>query len=264
MDIKEIISSGLLELYILGIASNEQKSQVESWITKYPEVSAEIMAIEKSMETYAVAYGVEPAPSVKDDLFTEISKGNKAEISNKILSQNSGSLITMSSWLKWVAAASVILLIGSTIFNVVMFQKYNNEKLAKAEIESKLSKQSEEYATLTDQWQVVQSKYSEPVMLQGLEAAPDAAAKIFWMKNTGEVYIDPTFLPIAPDGQQYQLWGIVNGVPVDGGMINMDTKGKIRIQKMKSFGKAEAFAITLEQSGGSPTPKGKMFVMGKI
>ena len=33
---------------------------------------------------------------------------------------------------------------------------------------------------------------------------------------------------------------------------------------MKSFGKAQAFAITLETEGGNPTPKGTMFVMGEI
>ena len=33
---------------------------------------------------------------------------------------------------------------------------------------------------------------------------------------------------------------------------------------MKSFGKAEAFAVTLEKEKGNPTPEGPMFVMGKM
>ena len=112
---------------------------------------------------------------------------------------------------------------------------------------------------------VVQSKYSVPVSLKGLEASPDAAAKVFWMQNTGEVYIDPSNLPEAPLGKQYQLWGIVDGKPVDGGMILTSTKGdKYRIQKMKNFGKVEAFAVTLETEKGNPTPKGPMYVMGKM
>ncbi len=36
-------------------------------------------------------------------------------------------------------------------------------------------------------------------------------------------------------------------------------------KKMKSFGKAQAFAITLEKQGGSATPTmDKMVVMGKL
>jgi len=103
------------------------------------------------------------------------------------------------------------------------------------------------------------------VSLKGLEAAPDAAAKIFWMQNTGEVFIDPSNLPDAPAGKQYQLWAIVDGKPVDAGMILTSKKGdKYRIQKMKTFGKAEAFAVTLEPEKGNPTPQGPMFVMGKM
>ena len=60
-------------------------------------------------------------------------------------------------------------------------------------------------------------------------------------------------MPAAPTGKQYQLWAIVDGSPVDAGMITTD-KGSYSIQKMKSFGKADAFAITLEKTGGSPTP----------
>ena len=85
------------------------------------------------------------------------------------------------------------------------------------------------------------------------------------MKNTGEVYIDPSNLPEAPSGKQYQLWAIVDGKPVDGGLIISTKKGdKYQIQKMKTFGKAEAFAVTLETTGGNPTPKGDMYVMGKM
>jgi anti-sigma-K factor RskA len=42
-------------------------------------------------------------------------------------------------------------------------------------------------------------------------------------------------------------------------------KGVYKIQKMKSFGKAQAFAITLEEEGGSPTPTmEEMYVIAEI
>jgi len=47
-------------------------------------------------------------------------------------------------------------------------------------------------------------------------------------------------------------------------LVTSKTGSEYRIQKMKSFGKAEAFAITLEKEGGNPTPQGKMYVMGKL
>jgi len=33
---------------------------------------------------------------------------------------------------------------------------------------------------------------------------------------------------------------------------------------MKNTPRAQAFAITLEKRGGSPTPQGKMYVLGKV
>jgi hypothetical protein len=39
---------------------------------------------------------------------------------------------------------------------------------------------------------------------------------------------------------------------------------KLQVQKMKTFGSADAFAITLEKSGGSPAPTmSELYVLGK-
>ncbi|MEJ7673904.1 MAG: anti-sigma factor [Chitinophagaceae bacterium] len=84
---------------------------------------------------------------------------------------------------------------------------------------------------------VMTDKNAMPVVLNGTPNSPDALAKIFWMKNTGEVYVDPTNLPQTPAGMQYQLWAIVDGKPLDAGMISTE-KGIYHIQKMKTFGKA--------------------------
>jgi anti-sigma-K factor RskA len=117
---------------------------------------------------------------------------------------------------------------------------------------------------MTDDMRWVHSPYSKPVALKGMEEMPDATAKIFWMENTGDVMIDASNLPDAPKGMQYQFWGIVDGTPVNGGMIITNDKGqKFRMQKMKSFGKAQAFAISLEKEGGNPTPT-HVVSMGKI
>ena len=83
--------------------------------------------------------------------------------------------------------------------------------------------------------------------------APAAHATICWNTKTKEVYVGFSNLPAPPSGKQYQLWAIADGKPVDLGVIDkaIDTAA---IQKMKVTEKAQAFAVTLEKSGGSPTP----------
>jgi anti-sigma-K factor RskA len=111
---------------------------------------------------------------------------------------------------------------------------------------------------------VMTDRHALPVVLNGTPKSPEALAKLFWMKNTGQVYIDPSNLPAVPAGKQYQLWAIVDGKPEDAGMITTE-KGIYHIQKMKSFGKVDAFAITLEKTGGSPTPTmDEMIVSAKM
>ena len=260
MEIKDIISSGLLEIHALGLSTSDEAAQVAVWIKQYPDVKYELSAIETSMEDYAMANAVEPAASLKNKLTNKIQS-----FSSSTRSVSPAKVTGISSFWKYAAAASVILFLGSAVLNLTYYNKLEKTGTALQDTKQELLAANDKLQNMDADMSVVKNIHSKAVSLDGLPAAPDAAAKIFWIKNTGEVYIDPSNLPEAPEGKQYQLWGIVDGKPVDGGMIITTKKdNKYRIQKMKTFGKAEAFAVTLETTGGNPTPKGDMYVMGKM
>lgn len=262
MNAQDIISSGLLELYAAGIASDAEKQQVEAWRQLYPEVAAELNAIEAGLENYAQASAVAPAAGLKEKLFAQINTAASAAPVVDISSRQAKEP-TFNFW-KWAAAASVVLLIGSAVLNVTFYNKSETAEAKLAEAEEQLSTASRQAQEMQNDMEVVHSKYSKPVALTGQPQMPEAAAKIFWMTNTGDVMVDASNLPDAPAGKQYQFWAIVDGQPVDGGLIITNDKGKkFRMQKMKSFGRAEAFAISLEKEGGNPTPTDVVSV-GKI
>lgn len=274
MDVNEIISSGLLELYVLGMANEQETVQVIAMSKQYPEVAAEVLAIELSLEHYARVHAVNPAMRLKEKVFDGINGiAHNVSPANPV-STAPAKVVAVSSFWKYAAAASIILFIGTAVLTVNYYDKFkkaNTELEAihkeKSDMEQQLTAEQESNEKMKDNWKIIQSKYSEPHTLNSLPTAPDttAIAKIFWIKNTGDVYIDVSNLPDAPDGMQYQFWGIVDGKPVDGGVINIKSKeDKFIIKKMKSFGRAEAFAVTLETMGGNPQPKGRMFVMGKM
>lgn len=281
MEVKDIISSGLLELYITGLTSDEETLQVEKWAQQYPEVKNEIIELQNVMESYAMAEAIEPDEelkekilakiqpddSVKDKIFSRIQNTPKQEPFTVIKTQernNDDKMYSIPSHFKWAIAASVILLVGSLILNYTFYNKYRNASDQLQVAQNDLHKQQQLAAEMNGDLNVVKDKNAMPVVLNGTPHSPDALAKIFWMKNTGDVYVDPTNLPETPAGKQYQLWAIVDGKPIDAGMITT-SKGTYHIQKMKSFGKAQAFAITLEKAGGSPTPTmDQMIVQAKI
>ena len=266
METQDIISSGLLELYAAGIATEKESKEVEQWSGQYFEVAEELKDIFSSMEAYANSHAIAPDASVKQKIFAGINTAsNKDWIAPVLAEAKPARVLTVYPYWKLVAAASVLLLIGSITLNIFTYDKYKDADTNLMATRQTLASLEEKNKVTEAGMDIVHNKYSVPVSLNGLEAAPEAAAKVFWMKNTGEVYIDPSNLPDAPEGKQYQLWGIVNGKPVDGGMILTSKKGdKYRIQKMKTFGKAEAFAVTLEAEKGNQEPKGPMFVMGKM
>ena len=279
MEVKDIISSGLLELYITGLTSKEETLQVEHWAEQYPEVKKEIEELQDVMESYALAEAVQPDDSLKEKILAKIQPDDsvKEKIFSRIQSttQEPFSVIKTSeknerakvysipSYYKWAVAASVVLLIGSLILNYTFYNKYQNTNKDLQTAQQELHNQQQLAEAMNKDMDVMTDKNAIPVVLSGTEKSPEALAKIFWMKNTGDVYVDPTNLPQTPAGMQYQLWAIVDGKPVDAGMISTG-KGIYHIQKMKSFGKAQAFAITLETAGGHPTPKGDMIVQAKI
>ncbi len=251
----------------MGLASPEEAKQVEAWVNQYPEVKQEIETIEISLESYAQSHAIQPSPSVKDKVLSQISndeQDNAISLSSTNNTSTERNVYRIPSFFKFAAAAIFVLLIGSIVLNYTYYTRYQSANRELQVAHEKINQQNQANLAMKNEMDVVTDKNSLPVVLKGTPHAPDALAKIFWMKNTGDVYVDPSNLPPVPSGKQYQLWAIVDGKPVDAGMISSE-KGNYHIQKMKSFGHAEAFAITLEKEGGSPTPTmDEMYVISKI
>ena len=63
--VTEYITSGILELYILGELTPGEAAEVEQMADRYPAVRQELDAIRESLEQYALAHAVTPRPIIK-------------------------------------------------------------------------------------------------------------------------------------------------------------------------------------------------------
>jgi hypothetical protein len=254
----------------MGLTSANETAEVAQWAKQYPEVAAEIVAIQMGLEGYAQAHAVTPDPAVKEKIFTLINSTKTAPapvVDISTASRIETPVRSISSRWKNVAAASIILLAGSSILNYSYYSKYQKADTALAAAETALQQQKDVAQAMKADMGVMTNKNATPVSLAGMPDASEAAARIYWIKNTGEVYIDPSNLPEAPKGKQYQFWAIVDGTPVSGGMIdtNIEVDGKkVHLRKMKSFGNAQAFAVSLENAGPEKPVPSKVVVMGKL
>jgi len=100
------------------------------------------------------------------------------------------------------------------------------------------------------------------VNMVGTQVAPKSSANIYWDSTSANVYLVVKNMPKLPTDKQYQLWALIDSKPKDLGVFDA-TEDKV-ILKMKNTQKAQAFAITIQQKGGSPSPDlQKLQSMGK-
>jgi anti-sigma-K factor RskA len=258
VNIQEYISSGVIESYVLGQLSAKESAELEALAKKHPEVNAEIRAVEETLLNFSAKT---PPAHLKAKILSRLELKEEAKV---VSIGNQGSSI-----MTWVAAASVALLIGSAIYNFVLMNKMKSteEELAqlatdKEKYRQDFEAQSASYQQMAEDMSIMMSPENKKVMLKGMDAAPEALAAVYWNPNSKDVYINVSSLPAPAEGKQYQLWAIVDGKPVDAGVFDMDST---MLHKMKAIEGAQAFAVTLEQKGGSPVPTmTAMYLMGNV
>lgn len=273
MNYKEFIASGILEYYVLGLTTLAEKAEVEAYIEKYPEVKLEIDSIREALDQLAVQSQKTPDPKLKDKIFLhirELEKEEKAKLNNNSKTLNLLKLKPEKHF-NWWAAAAVSLLILSSAINILIYYKWKN-------VESELALLTNEKEILASQFKIEKARFTQSaiemdilkhpanksIQLKGSKIDPSAMAVVYWNSENHELYLNIYKLPETPKGMQYQLWAIVNGKPVDAGMLDsVDDLGVLH--KMKNFDVAEAFAITLEKKGGSSVPNLEaLYVIGNV
>ncbi len=259
MTIQEYISSGVIESYILGELSDKERAEVEALAAKHPEVTAEIEAVETTLMNFA---SKTPPAHLKNNILAKLDLQE-----SKVVSMETAK----PSYTGWLVAASLALLIGSAIYNVILNNKVKSAEEQLAAVNSEKEKyakdfeaQSSTYTMMVEQMAILMQPENKKVMLKGMDAAPTALATVYWNQQNQDVYINVNSLPSAPDDKQYQLWAIVDGKPVDMGMLDMNPELP-PLHKMKPITGAQAFAVTLEKKGGNPSPTmDAMYLMGNV
>lgn len=275
-EVTAYIESGILELYVLGQLSATECSEVEEMAAKHLEIKAEILAIELAMETYALQNAIEPSVNVEEKLFAalNINETENSVIEPKIVplydNVNDGKVRKLRYSL---IACSILLAISLG----ALFSAYNELKEANFQIAS-LSSDKEKFAstasklefenagmenriamTETDEWTTVK--------LAGVQNSPKANMLVYWNKTNKNILINYAAmdLPKTDQSHEYQLWALVDGKPVSLGVFASNETAKEAVLQMETILKAQAFAVTIEPTGGSTNPTmEKMVVMGAI
>lgn len=269
MNTKEYISSGIIESYILGLASTEEAGILECVMKNNAEVKAAFEEVQKTLEDIATAQAVTPPDDLRTKIWNKIQQEQNDEEPSPVVSadipaakpQEEIRIQGNNNWKVYAVAASVLFLI-SVAGNIFWMSDQAKTKQEIARISTEKKNQDLAMQKMNQKMEMISNPDMKMVMLKGVEKHTDSKAMVFWDTKTKEVYLNADSLPKAPEGMQYQLWAIEDGKPVNAGMYTEDKDSKIALANIP---KAQAFAITLEKQGGSPVPTMEnMYVMGEI
>lgn len=281
MTAQDFIATGLIEAYVLGAASEEERREVERMSALHPEVREALELAENDLEAYALAHAVNPRTEMRERVLGAIGTADPGNAGGRVLPLDNGRPRFVFG--RTAAAAVIFLLLGSVAYNLYLFNEIRKSEDAATAARSSserlrdsiriANEASHNLAARVDSMNVSLRHSFEAlrtlhnpstiVMSSVKDDAPGAKAVVYWCSESHIVCIDPLSLPVGTDpGKEYQLWAIVDGKPVSVGVFS--SSGSPEIKMMQVVPKADAFAVTLEKKGGVPAPEGPMYVMAKI
>lgn len=252
MDVKDYISSGVLELYAMGALAPQEMKEVEAMCSSHSEVAQELKKVQDTLNDYAKAHNRNPGPEVRANLMNRITSSGENE---KVVQMRSPHELTY----KYLIAACIASLIISTFASVFFYQKWSesedryivmmNEKNVLAQ---NLSVVKSDNDKMSHDMSVMRDPAISIFTLRAIDSTKYYMVHVMWNKYTRQTFIDVADLPSPGEDKQYQLWALMGGQPIDAGVFEMpEVDG---MQKLKPISEAESWAVTIEPIGGSNAP----------
>lgn len=261
MDIEKYIASGILELYVAGVLSEEENSEVHANAQKYPEIMAEIVAIESAI----LEVTAKTSPGLGTNSFYYIK-----DRLGKLITLEPTTTTKRTPWFGYVGWAAAVLFAAG-----IVWIYFENDKL-KTEIEivnedrqtleEQILEARDQMADSESLLNEIRDKNVTVVALGGQTVAPESYAKAYWNKEAQKVYIDAQGLPEPPPGYTYQVWSLkLNPLtPTSVGLLDFASNDN-RLFELPNPNESEAFGITLEPEGGSETPTlEQLYTLGAV
>lgn len=270
MDIKALKDSGILELYVLGLASEEEVRSVETLLKQHPEIAEEVALLQEALYRYALAHSVDPPEGLKEKILHSIAESTSASAHSKVekdIPRKPNRICLSKPGLTLISLLLIVALAACWYF-------YEGRKSAQQELREirttleqvlKDCKQKEQNSTLLqEQLMALRDPSTLHIPLRGTEIATSAFATIFYNPKHQKIFLDAHGLPQPPQDKQYQLWAIVEGKPMDMGVFEFQPNDTL-LQPVPFVESPNAFAITLEPLGGRPEPSlDQLYVIGNV
>ena len=223
---------------------------MERNLAQYPELRKELALVEETMEVFFMNAGKQPASRVKEKVMASIKEKPEAKVVPISVP------MPVALW-KYATAACLLIALTSSYMAYNFWNNWKTTETSLLELRALNEQVARDYnqvnqrlGEIETQMRIINNPAFERIVMTGQKASPEALATVYWNKTSQEVFLSVQNLKALATNQQYQLWAIVDGKPVDMGVFDNTTA----LLRMKSTAKAAAFAVTIEPRGGKTSP----------
>lgn len=246
-------------LYVMRMLPPQEALQFVQAMDQSDELRSYVAELEETAAELAHA-----APVVAPPL--DLKSKVMAEFRREQALMNDAPRTGWTTWVPWAATACAVITAGTIAFENSSLRYTTNElalqmarqnqtagglRQAIAELKQRDTLATTQIATLSAKV----SAYEKALAVVVYD--PD--------HQTGLVKLDK--FPAAAPGKDYQLWVIEPGgaAPVSAGVVRVPQGGvtQAAFRPTRKVKGVDAFAISVEQTGGSPSPKGDIVFVGK-
>lgn len=230
MDIQAYISSGKLELFVLGELSVREQEEVMQMAKQYLEIKQELDQIEEAMFAFDNMVGQAPSETVKSKVLDTWDKEVKNTSKKQEFPNEETKVVAMNPWKTYAATASIVAVVAS-VFAVYFATRYYD-------VDEKFTAMVNERAVLAEELDQYKVNFEQtdaqletlltgnfervPMKGDGFEMQKDAQVDVWWDKGAESVFISVNTLNELDENSDYQLWAIGDDGPVGIGLVNAD------------------------------------------
>ena len=269
MDIEKYIKSGIIEQYVLGLSSPEERKEVEFMAKKYPEVHKHILEMQNCMEQYAEMHAVPPPNRLKRKVLNRIEEEIE-HLPNPQTSSDS-TVFKIPAIFKWASGIAALMVVTLSVLCLILYQGQQESRMEMGLLSTQMKHLQDDYNALKGDNEKMKTSYvvlkdvgTRHVDVVGSNIAPEAHAVVYWNKDHNKAYLNAVNIPKAPHGHDYQVWANVNGKHVSMGILKAADTLEL-LHNLPFIENCGGIVITIEKEGGSKHPTvEKLFAKGEM
>lgn len=245
-DIYSFLESGLLEKYVIGDTTISESEEVESYISKYPEVQSMYNELQQNLEILSQIHAVEPPKGILQNILNDLDDTPVVKMPTR--KRKTVFIYSITS------TAAALLFAALTGFLYYQNKQLMEEKQVVVDeifdLRNDIAKTNNRLKSVMKELMSLNDPETEKYIIRGNNRAKDLKTVAYINPKQKTSMIEVVSLPQLPDQQCYQMWAQMNDKMVSLGILDP------AIRDLKQIPYAEnalGINITIEPKGGNET-----------